>query len=83
MRFDYRRTKHCSGRGTAARCSLAAQSEVGGGSAPAAEAWVARRIVTGAAEKEDHMSLAMTRQEREAFLADVHVGIITDRNIEN
>jgi PPOX class probable F420-dependent enzyme len=36
-----------------------------------------RRIVPGAAEEEDHMSLAMTRQEREAFLADVHVGIIS------
>jgi nitroimidazol reductase NimA-like FMN-containing flavoprotein (pyridoxamine 5'-phosphate oxidase superfamily) len=27
--------------------------------------------------KEDRMSLAMTRQERETFLADVHVGIIS------
>ena len=26
---------------------------------------------------EDHMSLAMTREEREAFLGDVHVGIIS------
>jgi nitroimidazol reductase NimA-like FMN-containing flavoprotein (pyridoxamine 5'-phosphate oxidase superfamily) len=33
--------------------------------------------VTGVAEKEERMSLAMTRQEREAFLADVHVGIIS------
>jgi nitroimidazol reductase NimA-like FMN-containing flavoprotein (pyridoxamine 5'-phosphate oxidase superfamily) len=33
--------------------------------------------MAGSAEKEDHMSLAMTRQEREAFLADVHVGIIS------
>jgi hypothetical protein len=35
------------------------------------------QIVTGAAEKEERMSLAMTRQERETFLADVHVGIIS------
>jgi nitroimidazol reductase NimA-like FMN-containing flavoprotein (pyridoxamine 5'-phosphate oxidase superfamily) len=34
-------------------------------------------MVTGVAEKEDGMSLAMTRQERETFLADVHVGIIS------
>jgi nitroimidazol reductase NimA-like FMN-containing flavoprotein (pyridoxamine 5'-phosphate oxidase superfamily) len=34
-------------------------------------------MVTGAAEKEDRMSLAMTRQERETFLADVHVGVIS------
>jgi hypothetical protein len=34
-------------------------------------------MVSGAAQKEDRMSLAMTRQEREAFLADVHVGIIS------
>jgi nitroimidazol reductase NimA-like FMN-containing flavoprotein (pyridoxamine 5'-phosphate oxidase superfamily) len=34
-------------------------------------------MVTGVAEKEDRMSLAMTRQERETFLADVHVGIIS------
>jgi nitroimidazol reductase NimA-like FMN-containing flavoprotein (pyridoxamine 5'-phosphate oxidase superfamily) len=27
--------------------------------------------------KEDRMSLAMTRQERETFLADVHVGVIS------
>src|SRR5262245_61328524 len=27
--------------------------------------------------KEDRMSLVMTRQEREAFLADVHVGVIS------
>jgi hypothetical protein len=33
--------------------------------------------MTGVAEKEDRMSLAMTRPEREAFLADVHVGIIS------
>jgi hypothetical protein len=36
-----------------------------------------RRIIPGTAGKEDRMSLAMTRQEREAFLADVHVGIIS------
>jgi PPOX class probable F420-dependent enzyme len=36
-----------------------------------------RRLIAGTAEKEDRMSLAMTRQEREAFLADVHVGIIS------
>jgi len=36
-----------------------------------------RRIIAGTAEKEDRMSLAMTRGEREAFLADVHVGIIS------
>jgi nitroimidazol reductase NimA-like FMN-containing flavoprotein (pyridoxamine 5'-phosphate oxidase superfamily) len=29
------------------------------------------------AEKEDRMALTMTRMEREAFLADVHVGIIS------
>jgi hypothetical protein len=34
-------------------------------------------MVTGVAEKEDRMSLAMTRQERETFLADVHVGVIS------
>jgi nitroimidazol reductase NimA-like FMN-containing flavoprotein (pyridoxamine 5'-phosphate oxidase superfamily) len=33
--------------------------------------------VTGVAEKEDRVSLAMTRQERETFLADVHVGVIS------
>ena len=29
------------------------------------------------AAKEDHMALTMTRLEREAFLAGVHVGIIS------
>jgi nitroimidazol reductase NimA-like FMN-containing flavoprotein (pyridoxamine 5'-phosphate oxidase superfamily) len=29
------------------------------------------------AEKEDRMALTMTKMEREAFLADVHVGIIS------
>jgi hypothetical protein len=37
---------------------------------------VGRRMM-GPAKKEDRMSLAMTRQEREAFLAAVHVGIIS------
>jgi nitroimidazol reductase NimA-like FMN-containing flavoprotein (pyridoxamine 5'-phosphate oxidase superfamily) len=34
-------------------------------------------MAPGAAGKEDCMSLAMTKQAREAFLADVHVGIIS------
>jgi nitroimidazol reductase NimA-like FMN-containing flavoprotein (pyridoxamine 5'-phosphate oxidase superfamily) len=34
-------------------------------------------MVTGVAEKEDRMSLAMTRQARETFLANVHVGVIS------
>jgi hypothetical protein len=34
-------------------------------------------MVLGTVEKEDRMSLAMTRQERETFLAGVHVGIIS------
>jgi nitroimidazol reductase NimA-like FMN-containing flavoprotein (pyridoxamine 5'-phosphate oxidase superfamily) len=34
-------------------------------------------MIPGVTEKEDRMSLAMTKQEREAFLADVHVGIIS------
>jgi PPOX class probable F420-dependent enzyme len=34
-------------------------------------------MVTGVAEREGRMSLAMTRPEREAFLAGVHVGIIS------
>jgi hypothetical protein len=62
--------------GTEVICCSVAPLQVWGGAAPAAEAWSAIRLVTGAADKEDHMSLAMTRQERETFLADVHVGII-------
>jgi nitroimidazol reductase NimA-like FMN-containing flavoprotein (pyridoxamine 5'-phosphate oxidase superfamily) len=34
-------------------------------------------MLIGVAEKEERVLLAMTRQEREAFLADVHVGIIS------
>src|SRR5262245_31279727 len=34
-------------------------------------------MADGHAEKEDRMALTMTRLEREAFLAGVHVGIIS------
>jgi hypothetical protein len=38
---------------------------------------IGRRMMAGTVKKEDRMSLAMTKPEREAFLADVHVGIIS------